>query len=76
MNYMDLELAYEFVNSGGGMFDNRAYYSPYKDFLANTGLLEKWYTFEEARKKETLLKWCKENQIKIEGESNVEAEDW
>ena len=27
LKYLDLELAYEFVNSGGGMFDNYGYVS-------------------------------------------------
>ncbi len=47
-------------------FKRRGAYGRYKELLEFRGLLDKWYEFEDERKKSTLLEWCKENDIEVE----------
>jgi hypothetical protein len=70
-------LVKEFVESrcpelGDGvdaMFSRRGAYGRYKELLAEKGLLDEWYAFENARTKEALLEWCAENGLVVEPES-------
>jgi Uncharacterised protein family (UPF0158) len=48
------------------IFSRRGAYGRYKELLVEKGLLEEWYTFENARTKEALLEWCAENGLVIE----------
>jgi len=38
----------------------------YKNFLERCDMLDQWHEFENSREKEALLKWCKENGIRLE----------
>jgi hypothetical protein len=49
------------------LFLARGAYGRYKSFLNEVGLLEKWYRFEGETIKDTLLEWCVENGIRMEG---------
>jgi hypothetical protein len=46
-----------------GIFSRQGAYRRYKDFLADKGLLESWYDFENQRTREALLQWCEEKGI-------------
>jgi hypothetical protein len=53
----------EKVNS---FFYKKGAYSRFKNLLAEKGLLDKWYAFEEAEQKNALMEWIKENDIIID----------
>ena len=67
-------LVWEFVdlqipglkNKVQGIFSRRGAYSRYKAFLADLDLLDAWHRFEDERRKEALLTWCKDAGISIE----------
>jgi hypothetical protein len=54
------------VDKVRSFFSRKGAYSKYKAFLEEIGLLDKWYEFEDARAKEALLQWCKDNGIEID----------
>ena len=68
------KLVWEFVdlqipglkNKVQGIFSRRGAYSRYKAFLADLKLLDAWHRFEDERRKEALLSWCKDAGISIE----------
>ena len=49
------------------MFRRKGAYSNYKALLERRGLLEKWYEIENSREEQALRKWCKENEIALDG---------
>jgi hypothetical protein len=49
------------------MFRRKGAYSRYKDLLGRRGLLEEWYNIENSREERALRKWCKENDIELDG---------
>ena len=49
------------------MFHGRGAYSNYKDLLERRGLLNKWYDTENSREERALHRWCKENEIELDG---------
>jgi len=49
------------------MFRSKGAYSSYKTLLDQRGLLEKWYDIENSREERALRKWCKENEIELDG---------
>ena len=49
------------------MFRRKGAYSNYKALLERRGLLEKWYDIENSREEQALRRWCKENEIELEG---------
>ena len=49
------------------MFRRKGAYSNYKALLERRGLLEKWYEIENSREERALRRWCKENEIELEG---------
>ena len=53
----------EKVNS---FFHKKGAYSKFKNLLEVKGLIDKWYTFEEAEQKNALMEWIKENDIIID----------
>jgi len=59
----------ELANRVVAIFSRRGAYGRYKELLAEKGLLEEWYAFENARTKEALLEWCAENGLAIEMDS-------
>lgn len=50
------------------IFSRRGAYGKFKNYLANRGLLERWYEFENGETKKALLRWCQENGIEVEEE--------
>jgi hypothetical protein len=48
------------------IFRHKGAYGLFKDLLAQKGLLEGWYAFEQERTREALLKWCAENGVVLE----------
>ena len=59
----------ELTNRLVAIFSRRGAYGRYKELLAEKGLLEAWYAFENARTREALLEWCVENGLVIETDS-------
>jgi len=49
------------------MFRRKGAYSNYKALLERRGLLEKWYDIENSREEQALRRWCKENEIELDG---------
>ena len=49
------------------IFSRRGAYSNYKDLLAERGILEEWYVFEETRTREAILNWCRVMEIEVTG---------
>lgn len=47
------------------IFRRKGAYRRFKDLLESEGLLEKWYTFEEATMDKALREWCAANDIEI-----------
>jgi hypothetical protein len=50
-------------------FGHRGAYRRFKDYLAETGCLEKWYVFEAEQVDRALRAWCAANQIAITPET-------
>jgi hypothetical protein len=48
------------------IFRRKEAYGRFKDLLAQKGLLEDWYAFEQERTREALLEWCAENGVVLE----------
>ncbi len=48
-------------------FGHRAAYRRFKDYLAETGYLEKWYAFEAEQTEKALEAWCEANGIEVTG---------
>ena len=48
-------------------FRRKGAYSRYKELLERRGLLNKWYDIENSREERALRKWCKENEIELDG---------
>lgn len=49
------------------MFRRSGAYSRYKALLERRGLLKEWYDIENNREERALRKWCKENEIELDG---------
>lgn len=49
-----------------GIFERKAAYRHFKEFLSGTGLLEEWYLYEDAREREELQAWCRENDLSLD----------
>ena len=49
------------------MFRGSWAYASYKTLLELRGLLKKWYDTENSREEKALRKWCKENEIELDG---------
>lgn len=47
------------------LFRRRGAYRRLKDFLQTTGMLEKWYQFEQKSSEDALRSWCGENEIPV-----------
>ena len=47
------------------MFSRKGAYRRFKELLDSTGLLHKWYRFEEAALEAALQEWCAENDVQI-----------
>ena len=60
---MQLPDNFEQINS---FFHKKGAYSKFKKLLEGKGLIDKWYTFEEAEQKNALMEWIKENDIIID----------
>ena len=75
-NDLDLgrELVYDFVrlrcpeetDHVRSIFARRGAYARFKGLLAERGLLDAWYSYENERTKEALLLWCNEKGLVIE----------
>jgi hypothetical protein len=50
------------------IFRKRGAYGRLKEFLASTGMLQKWYDFETKTTEAVLRAWCRENGIVLEDE--------
>jgi hypothetical protein len=48
-------------------FQRKGAYSRLKILLADRGLLQQWYEFEQAETKAALQDWCAENEIELAG---------
>jgi hypothetical protein len=48
------------------IFRRRGAYSRFKGLLDRKGFLEEWYTFEEEKTREALVRWCGENGVELE----------
>jgi hypothetical protein len=55
----------ELANRVIAIFSRRGAYGRFKELMAEKGLLEQWYAFENARTKVALLEWCAENGLDI-----------
>ena len=51
------------------IFRSKGAYSKFKELLSRSGLLEKWYEFEQVKAESALIKWCIQNDIEIEDKS-------
>ena len=49
------------------MFRRKGAYSNYKALLERRGLLDEWYDIENSREEQALRRWCKENEIELDG---------
>ena len=54
---------YEEVRS---YFRRSGAYSRFKNLLMSMDLLDKWHEFEDQRRKDALVRWCKENGLEVE----------
>ena len=43
-------------------------YRLYKRLLQELGLLDRWHAFEDRRRRETVVEWCEENGLELDGE--------
>ena len=75
-NHLNLgkRLVFEFVSEFlpddydqvSNIFRRKGAYSRFKRLLADRGKLDDWYSFEDERERRALLKWCEDNDIKID----------
>lgn len=47
------------------IFSSRGAYGRFRSFLTKNHLLDQWYAFEERKKREALVGWCKENDLEV-----------
>jgi hypothetical protein len=47
------------------LFSSSRAYSNFKALLEKRGVLQTWYTFEQAALKNAILEWCNDNEISI-----------
>lgn len=47
------------------IFRSKGAYSRYKHLLEKRGVLEKWYEFEEESLKNSIVEWCKDNNVTL-----------
>ncbi|MBI5559311.1 MAG: hypothetical protein HY885_16935 [Deltaproteobacteria bacterium] len=47
-------------------FRSKGAYTRFKALLEKKGMLEAWYKYEDARRKEALREWCSQENIRIE----------
>jgi hypothetical protein len=48
------------------IFSRKGAYSNFKQLLAEKGLLDKWYKYEEEAEEKALREWCEWNDIKLQ----------
>ena len=48
-----------------GYFHKRGAYSRFKDLLADCGVLDAWYAFENEATARALKQWCEEHEIQL-----------
>jgi hypothetical protein len=63
-NFVDQFLPYDY-DEVRRIFSRRGAYSRYKDLLAERGVLERWYEFENKAEEAVLREWCEENGIEL-----------
>jgi len=51
----------------GGFFRQAGAYGNFRDLLAQRGLLDDWNKFESDALRTTVLEWCKENNVELQG---------
>lgn len=65
-----LNFTYEFIpqksNEVEYIFSKKGAYAKFKRILDKTGLVEKWYEYENMACEKALREWCKLNGIKID----------
>ena len=49
-----------------GIFRRKGAYGRYKDLLERKELLQEWYSFEEEKTREALVRWCEENGVVLD----------
>jgi hypothetical protein len=54
-------------------FRRKGAYSRLKILLADRGVLQQWYEFEQAATTEALCAWCQENEIELTGSADTQA---
>ena len=47
------------------IFSKRGAYGRFRNFLIKNSLLDKWYAYENEKKKEALVSWCKQNDLEV-----------
>ena len=55
------------INEVYHIFSRKGAYHRFKILVDSKGLLDKWYNYENEKKKSALLNWCKDNHISISG---------
>ncbi len=64
-----LEFTYEFIEEKSdyveSIFRKKGAYSKFKNLLERLGKLDNWYQYEEKAQRDSLLEWCKKNEIPI-----------
>ena len=53
------------LNMVYNIFSSSRAYANFKALLTKRGLLQTWYTFEQAALKKAILEWCADNEISI-----------
>ncbi len=48
------------------IFSRRSAYAYYKDLLADRGLLDAWYTYENAATQKAIREWCVDEGLELE----------
>ena len=54
-------------------FRRKGAYNPLKILLADRGVLQQWYEFEQAETSAALRAWCQENEIELTDSSAAQA---
>ena len=57
----------------GAFFRRKGAYSRLKILLADRGVLEQWYEFEQAETSAALRAWCQENEIELADSGAAQA---
>ncbi|MFZ1316678.1 MAG: UPF0158 family protein [Methanothrix sp.] len=57
------------LNTIRRIFGRRGAYRRLKDLFDERGLLQTWYDYENARQREALREWAKDNEIELESQA-------